>query len=91
MVALERALGVALIRRSTHECALTPAGVVLLGEARALLESVDRAARLTRRAAAAPAGLIVAAKPREWRYPARDASSTSTYSSRPPGRMTPSE
>src|SRR5690349_20571369 len=63
VVALERALGVALIRRSTHECALTPAGVVLLAEARARLESADRAARLARRAAAAPSGLIVAAKP----------------------------
>src|SRR5205807_1348363 len=41
----------------------TPAGAVLLAQARALLESADRAARLTRRAAAAPAGLVVAAKP----------------------------
>jgi len=51
VVALERALGVALIRRSTHECALTPAGAVLLAEARALLESADRAARLAGRLA----------------------------------------
>ena len=63
VASLERNVGVALLRRSTHECALTPAGQVLLAEARALLESADRAARLVQRAAAPSPQLIVAAKP----------------------------
>src|SRR5215475_3032844 len=49
VASLERSVGVALLRRSTHECALTPAGQVLLAEARKLLESAGRAARLAQR------------------------------------------
>jgi len=63
VASLERSVGAALLRRSTHECALTPAGLVLLAEARALLESADRVARLVQRAAAPSPQLIVAAKP----------------------------
>jgi len=63
VASLERSMGVALLRRSTHECTLTPAGHVLLAEARKLLESAGRAARLAQRAAAPSPQLIVAAKP----------------------------
>lgn len=63
VVALERAVGVSLLWRSTHDCALTPAGEVLLAEARTVLESADRAARLARRAGQPARQLIVAAKP----------------------------
>src|SRR6185369_15275559 len=63
VASLERSVGVALLRRSTHGCALTPAGQVLLAEARKLLESAGRAARLAQRAAAPSPQLIVAAKP----------------------------
>ncbi|WP_026402467.1 LysR family transcriptional regulator [Actinomadura rifamycini] len=59
--ALERELGVALFERSTHHVALTPAGTVLLAEARAALDALDAAGRRARRAAAPE--LVLAAKP----------------------------
>ncbi len=53
---LERRLGVQLLVRSNRGVGLTPAGAVLLDEARAVLTAVEAAERRTRRAAAAPDG-----------------------------------
>jgi DNA-binding transcriptional LysR family regulator len=47
---LERRLGVELLRRTSRRVSLTPAGEVLLAEARNALSAVDAAARRTRRA-----------------------------------------
>ena len=57
--ALERALGVTLLRRTSRRVELTAEGTVLLGEARRVLAAVDRAAvrggvRARRGAAGAP-------------------------------------
>jgi DNA-binding transcriptional LysR family regulator len=48
---LERELGVALLQRTTHYVRLTPAGRILLVEARQILAHVDRAAIAAQRAA----------------------------------------
>jgi DNA-binding transcriptional LysR family regulator len=56
---LERELGVRLLERSTHHVALTPAGALLLVEARQILAHVDRAAAITRSASGASAALRV--------------------------------
>ncbi|MBE1531102.1 LysR family transcriptional regulator [Actinomadura algeriensis] len=58
---LETELGVALFERSTHHVALTPAGAVLLAEARGALDALDAAGRRARRAA--EPGLVLAVKP----------------------------
>jgi DNA-binding transcriptional LysR family regulator len=57
---LERELGTALVERSTHHVRLTPAGNVLLIEARDILGHVDRAMAATRAAPAANAIVRVA-------------------------------
>ncbi len=49
---LERRLGVQLLQRTPRGAVLTPAGTVLLDEARAALTAVDAAERRTRRAGA---------------------------------------
>lgn len=59
---LERRLGVTLLERNRRGVALTGAGTVLLGEARALLDGVAAAARRTRRAASATNRLTLATK-----------------------------
>jgi DNA-binding transcriptional LysR family regulator len=59
---LEADLGVTLFERTTHSVALTPAGEVLLGEARIALDALEAAGRRARRAAAADAGLVLAVK-----------------------------
>jgi DNA-binding transcriptional LysR family regulator len=56
---LERELKVRLFDRSTHHVALTPAGVVFLGEARQVLAHLDRAAQRARRATDVAATLRV--------------------------------
>lgn len=58
---LERRLGVTLLHRNSRGVALTPAGEVLLSEARATLDSVDAAERRTRRAASQHPGRVVLA------------------------------
>jgi DNA-binding transcriptional LysR family regulator len=63
VASLERTLGVRLLERSTHDCALTQAGEVLLARARLVLESVELAVSLTRRAAGPARRLIIAVKP----------------------------
>lgn len=58
MQRLEARLGVALFDRSRRRVALTDAGRVLLGEARALLAQADRVQELARQAAAGDAGTL---------------------------------
>src|ERR1700740_3071333 len=48
---LEATLGLQLLERSRREVSLTPAGRVFLDEARRILDQVELAERLTRRAA----------------------------------------
>ncbi|MFC8385975.1 LysR family transcriptional regulator [Nocardia sp. NPDC057272] len=59
---LERRLGVVLLHRTTRAITLTPAGAVLLREARLAIEAVDAAERRTRRAAADRPGVVLATK-----------------------------
>jgi DNA-binding transcriptional LysR family regulator len=59
---LESELGAVLFERTTHRVALTPAGEVLLAEARFALEALEAAGRRTRRAAAAEPKLVLAVK-----------------------------
>jgi len=59
---LERRLGVTLLDRNRRGVTLTGAGQVLLGEARAILDGADAAARRTRRAASATNRLMLATK-----------------------------
>ena len=59
---LETQLGVQLLERSTRRVALTPAGAVLLQEARAALAALDGAARRAQRAATPQRRLVVALK-----------------------------
>jgi DNA-binding transcriptional LysR family regulator len=56
--ALERALGVTLLRRSSRRVELTAEGTVLLGDARRVLAAVDRAARRVEAAARGEAGTL---------------------------------
>ncbi|MEU9591385.1 LysR family transcriptional regulator [Streptomyces sp. NPDC048219] len=58
---LEAELGVTLFERTTHRVSLTPAGDVLLTEARVALEALEAAGRRTRRAAQGPK-LVLAVK-----------------------------
>ena len=57
---LEHRLGVALLERTSRAVSLTPAGAVLLREARAALDAVDAAERRTRRAS--DPGLVLVTK-----------------------------
>ncbi|MGW6620534.1 LysR family transcriptional regulator [Nocardia sp. NPDC055002] len=59
---LERRLGVVLLHRTTRAITLTPAGAVLLREARLAIEAVEAAERRTRRAAADRPGVVLATK-----------------------------
>ncbi|MGW7350275.1 LysR family transcriptional regulator [Streptomyces sp. NPDC054784] len=59
---LERRLGVVLLDRGRHGVALTPAGAVLLDEARATLDAAAAAARRTRRAVEPGGRLVLAVK-----------------------------
>jgi DNA-binding transcriptional LysR family regulator len=59
---LERQLGVPLLRRSTRQVALTPAGKVLLGEARTALEAIRAAGRRAQRAGESTPRLRLALK-----------------------------
>ncbi|SEP66241.1 transcriptional regulator, LysR family [Streptomyces sp. yr375] len=59
---LETELGVTLFARTTHSVALTPAGTVLLTEARTALDALEAAARRARRAADAEPKLVLAMK-----------------------------
>jgi DNA-binding transcriptional LysR family regulator len=59
---LETALGVILFERTTHSVALTPAGTVLLAEARFALDALQAAGRRAQRAAAPEPKLILAVK-----------------------------
>ncbi|MFF8594314.1 LysR family transcriptional regulator [Streptomyces sp. NPDC015220] len=59
---LESDLGVTLFERTTHSVTLTPAGEVLLGEARIALDALAAAGHRTRRAAAARPRLVLAVK-----------------------------
>ncbi|MFH9547949.1 LysR family transcriptional regulator [Streptomyces sp. NPDC051445] len=59
---LETELGVTLFERTTHRVALTPAGEVLLEEARWALDALDAAGLRARRAAAAEPKLVLAVK-----------------------------
>ncbi|MFG3003347.1 LysR family transcriptional regulator [Streptomyces calvus] len=58
---LESELGVALFERTTHRVTLTPAGDVLLAEARIALDALEAAGRRARRAAGEPQ-LVLAVK-----------------------------
>lgn len=58
---LEAELGVTLFERTTHRVTRTPAGDVLLAEARAALDALDAAGRRARRAAEGPK-LVLAVK-----------------------------
>jgi DNA-binding transcriptional LysR family regulator len=60
---LEHRLGVRLLLRTSREVSLTPAGEVLLQEARQVLEASAAAIERTRRAAAQTPRLILASKP----------------------------
>ncbi|MFI5824283.1 LysR family transcriptional regulator [Streptomyces rishiriensis] len=60
--ALESELGAVLFERTTHSVALTPAGAVLLAEARFALDALDAAGRRARRTAAAEPKLVLAVK-----------------------------
>ncbi|MQY05874.1 LysR family transcriptional regulator [Actinomadura macrotermitis] len=59
---LERQLGVRLLERTTRRVALTPAGEVLLRDARTALDAVAAAARRARRAGRPEPGLRLALK-----------------------------
>ncbi|MER5428338.1 LysR family transcriptional regulator [Streptomyces sp. NPDC002588] len=59
---LEADLGAALFERTTHSVALTPAGEVLLPEARFALEALDAAGQRARRAASREPKLSLAVK-----------------------------
>ncbi|MFF3905733.1 LysR family transcriptional regulator [Streptomyces sp. NPDC001848] len=59
---LEAELGVTLFERTTHSVALTPAGEVLLAEARIALDALRAAARRAQRAAARDRELVLAVK-----------------------------
>jgi DNA-binding transcriptional LysR family regulator len=59
---LESELGAVLFERTTHRVALTPAGEVLLAQARFALEALEAAGRRARRAAAAEPKLALAVK-----------------------------
>ncbi|WP_078917546.1 LysR family transcriptional regulator [Streptomyces sp. NRRL S-813] len=59
---LETELGVTLFERTTHSVALTPAGEVLLTEARIALDALEAAGHRARRAAAPAGGLVLAVK-----------------------------
>ncbi|MCF3131493.1 LysR family transcriptional regulator [Streptomyces olivochromogenes] len=59
---LETEMGVALFERTTHTVALTPAGTVLLAEARIALDALQAAERRSQRAAAVEPKLILAVK-----------------------------
>ncbi|MFI7294385.1 LysR family transcriptional regulator [Streptomyces sp. NPDC050121] len=59
---LETELGAALFERTTHSVALTPAGEVLLTEARFALEALEAAGRRARRAAGGGPKLVLAVK-----------------------------
>jgi DNA-binding transcriptional LysR family regulator len=59
---LERQLGVRLLERTTRQVALTPAGEVLLRDARTALDTVAAAARRARHAGRPAAGLRLALK-----------------------------
>src|SRR5262245_57061991 len=56
--ALERPLGVTLLRRTSRRVELTAEGTVLLGDARRVLAAVDRAARRVQAAARGEAGTL---------------------------------
>ncbi|MFI1580705.1 LysR family transcriptional regulator [Embleya sp. NPDC020630] len=60
--ALETEVGAVLFERTTHSVALTPAGAVLLAEARPALDALDAAGRRARRAADASPKLVLAVK-----------------------------
>ncbi|MEU4872122.1 LysR family transcriptional regulator [Streptomyces sp. NPDC021608] len=60
--ALESELGAVLFERTTHSVALTPAGEVLLAEARFALDALDAAGLRARRSAAAEPKLVLAVK-----------------------------
>ncbi|GGK86564.1 LysR family transcriptional regulator [Sphaerisporangium melleum] len=60
---LERRLGVTLLDRTSRIVTLTPAGEVLLREARAALDAVVAAARRTQRAGHSDPRLVLAMKP----------------------------
>ncbi|MGW5868541.1 LysR family transcriptional regulator [Streptomyces sp. NPDC055239] len=59
---LETELGVTLFKRTTHSVALTPAGTVLLAEARIALDALRAAGRRAQRAADADPKLVLAMK-----------------------------
>ncbi|MFJ4781856.1 LysR family transcriptional regulator [Streptomyces sp. NPDC088794] len=59
---LEADLGVTLLERTTHSVALTPAGRVLLTEARSALEALHAAGRRAQRASSPDAKLALAVK-----------------------------
>ncbi|MER6126641.1 LysR family transcriptional regulator [Streptomyces sp. NPDC001795] len=59
---LETELGVTLFERTTHSVALTPAGEVLLREARIALDALQAAGRRTQRAALPETKLVLAVK-----------------------------
>ncbi|GGN80882.1 LysR family transcriptional regulator [Streptomyces albiflavescens] len=59
---LESEMGVTLFERTTHSVALTPAGAVLLSEARIALDALQAAERRTQRAAAPDPKLVLAIK-----------------------------
>jgi DNA-binding transcriptional LysR family regulator len=59
---LEAELGVTLFERSTHSVALTPAGTVLLDEARIALDALEAAGRRAQRAAGPEPKLVLAVK-----------------------------
>ncbi|MEU6372682.1 LysR family transcriptional regulator [Streptomyces sp. NPDC046909] len=59
---LERELGVTLLERTTHSVRLTPAGRVLLDEARGALDALQAAGRRAQRAAATDPKLVLAVK-----------------------------
>ncbi|WP_370946702.1 LysR family transcriptional regulator [Amycolatopsis sp. cg5] len=60
---LERRLGVVLLERSSRKVSLTPAGEVLLVEGRAVLASVEAAARRAKRAGQRDRRLALVMKP----------------------------
>ncbi|MBW8698213.1 Hca operon transcriptional activator HcaR [Streptomyces sp. MBT84] len=59
---LEKEMGVALFDRNTHGVALSPAGAVLLAEAKIVLDALQAAERRAQRAAATEPKLILAVK-----------------------------
>ncbi|HEX6341139.1 LysR family transcriptional regulator [Umezawaea sp.] len=59
---LEADLGVTLFERTTHSVALTPAGAVLLDQARVALDALDAAGRRAQRTAAPEPKLVLAVK-----------------------------